>query len=476
MKGVVPGRRVERRVWVEETGSKGEHRVDRRLVGIVLVVLLVAGAVGLAAQDQPLPSSMTLRSVAHGVGVRGSELAEALGMPRQTDKEKPLAELGVTPTQLRAALDKLGVEPGEITQDQTGEPLFSTDMTLRQVADALKIPPNALAHDMRLDLDALDPDVPLVLLGVDAAMLDRVVAHNLEEHEEGRRSWLKYPIYAAVSLFALMYLLRWGIPRSADPKKRKRYYPRWIFIAVLVLSVAVLGFALGKSPNPMESAVKVFKATVGLYGAVGPKLAALVFFLALGVAANKVVCGWACPFGALEELIYMLPLFKKAKRRTLPFWISNAIRAALFVLFLLMIYGIVAAKGTVLYHPLNPFNLFNFDFSTAAVPVFLAVYLLAAFFFYRPFCRFICPFGLFSWLTERFSLARIRIDFERCIDCGSCKKTCPLSAAGDRLEKKSLPADCFSCMRCLRVCPEDAIHYRPAWGSPSPKDHANTPG
>ncbi|HPQ69139.1 MAG TPA: 4Fe-4S binding protein [bacterium] len=45
------------------------------------------------------------------------------------------------------------------------------------------------------------------------------------------------------------------------------------------------------------------------------------------------------------------------------------------------------------------------------------------------------------------------------------------------LALSALPADCFACMRCLRVCPTDAFHFRPAWGPPSPpaKDAPDKP-
>ncbi len=45
----------------------------------------------------------------------------------------------------------------------------------------------------------------------------------------------------------------------------RAWYPRWPYIGALIVAVAVCGFALGKSPNPMEGAVKVFKSFVGLY-------------------------------------------------------------------------------------------------------------------------------------------------------------------------------------------------------------------
>lgn len=85
--------------------------------------------------------------------------------------------------------------------------------------------------------------------------------------------------------------------------------------------------------------------------------------------------------------------------------------------------------------------------------------LIFSFFSYRPFCQFICPFGFFSWIAERISIFRIRIDKEKCTECGACIKVCSLEAAKGRVNEKIVPADCFSCARGLRMCPEDAVKY-----------------
>jgi polyferredoxin len=213
----------------------------------------------------------------------------------------------------------------------------------------------------------------------------------------------------------------------------------------------------------MEGIVKVPKALAGLYPSVAAEAAALLFFLLLVVVGNKLVCGWACPFGALQELIYSLPLMRRLKRKKVPFVWSNGVRALLFVLALLLLFGVVGrSKGFVLYHSLNPFNLFNLDFSPVSVPLTIALALGLSLFVYRPFCQFVCPFGLVSWLAERFSLARVRIDRAKCDQCGACVAACPLEAAAGRVEGTSFPADCYSCARCLKVCPRDAI----VWGWP----------
>jgi polyferredoxin len=227
-----------------------------------------------------------------------------------------------------------------------------------------------------------------------------------------------------------------------------------------MISAITTGFLLGKSPNPMEGVVKVFKSMVGLYPDPAAKVMAFIFFIALAIIGNKLICGWGCPFGALQELVYSIPVLRGIKRRKIPFSLTNAARAALFGVALLFLFGLVGGqKGMVIYHHINPFNLFTPDIAALSVLLTIIVALLGSLFMYRPFCQLICPFGFISWIAERLSIIRVGVDKESCIQCGACIRACPLDAAKDRVESRNLKADCFSCARCLNVCPVDAIHY-----------------
>lgn len=346
---------------------------------------------------------------------------------------------------------------------EQAHPSFSTAMSIRDIAPKLDVTGKALARELSLPID-VPKGKPLNKLGIAQHDLDHAATHLLS-HQSGP---LKYYVFAALVLWGLVFLTRLGRPDHSPLSERRTWYPRAPYVAALLVAMTVCGFALGKSPNPMESAVKVFKSMVGLYPSVWEKVAALVFFLVLAVVGNKLVCGWACPFGALQELFYSLPVFKGIKRRKVPFLVSNVIRGALFVTMLLLLFGIVGGqKGFVLYHFMNPFNLFNFDFDHVAIVITIIVAASLALVVYRPFCQFICPFGLISWLVERVSLTRVQVDTNRCNHCGACIQVCPLEAAKHRVAGRTFAADCFSCARCLNVCPQEAISYRSVFTSPS---------
>jgi len=341
--------------------------------------------------------------------------------------------------------------PKETTTSET----FTTDMSIRDIAPQLEVTGKGLARELALPLET-PKKKPLNELGISQDQLDHAVEHILSH----RSTSLKYYVFAAIVLFGLVYLTRFGRPGNANISERKLWYPRIPYITCLLAAVLVCGFVLGESPNPMEGTVKVFKAMVGLYPSIISKLIALVFFVVMGIIGNKLICGWACPFGALQELIYSLPILRKVKQWKAPFWLTNTIRGGLFCVVLLFLFGIISGrKGFVIYHYLNPFNLFNLHFEHWLILLTVVVFLTLAFFIYRPFCHLICPFGFVSWIAEKFSLYRVIIDEEKCTKCGACIKACPSHAAKGKVEGKTFPADCFSCARCLNVCPQDAIRY-----------------
>ena len=350
----------------------------------------------------------------------------------------------------------------EPERDEISVSSFTTKMSIRQIAPKLGVTGKNLARELGLPLD-VKKKKPLGKLGVKQDDLSHAAAHLLSH----RPTRLKYYVFAALVLWGLVFLTRLGRPDGSPSSERKTWYPRAPYVIALLVAVVVCGFALGKSPNPMEGSVKVFKSMVGLYPSVWDKVLAFAFFVALAIVGNKLVCGWACPFGALQELLYSLPILKHIKRRKVPFLASNIIRGALFVVMLLLLFGLVGGRrGFVVYHYVNPFNLFALDFEDLPVLVTIIAALGLALLVYRPFCQFICPFGFLSWLAERLSLVRVRIDPERCNNCGACVQACPLQAAKDILEGKLLAADCYSCARCLNVCPQEAITYRCVLGVP----------
>ena len=339
--------------------------------------------------------------------------------------------------------------------EETAPPEIVLGMTLSEAAHALGIKGGDMAAELGLPRET-PKHIPMSELGIDEALLSRTVTHLLGHTEET----LKYFLFAALSLWGFIFLVMIGRPDNATTKEKKSWYPRWGYLIPLALAVIFCGFLLGKSPNPMEGVVKLLKEFAGVRDELLTDVSAFLFFVGLAVIGNKLVCGWACPFGALQELIYSIPFLKKIKKKKPPFWITNTVRGGLFIAAVLAMMGVVGGERVLsIYHQVNPFNLFGLSFETWIILASVIVALVVSLFFYRPFCQLICPFGFVSWLAERVSLFRVRVDHDACTECGACIRACPLTAAKARVEKTPFGADCFSCGRCLSVCPVDAIEY-----------------
>ncbi|MBN2772173.1 MAG: 4Fe-4S binding protein [Spirochaetes bacterium] len=331
---------------------------------------------------------------------------------------------------------------------------FTVENSIREIAPQLGVTKKALARELDLDI-RVKKGFPLKRHGITQEKLDHAVEH-LKSHRPAER---KYIVFAALALFSGIFLMRLGKPDNLPSELRKYSFTRVPLLLTALISIIFAGFIFGKSPNPMESSVKIFKALAGLYSDLNVKLLAFLFFFALGIIFNKIVCGWACPFGAIQEIIYTITNTSKYKLRP-PFWLSNSLRFTLFAAMIILISGLILNKpGFVIFHYINVFNIFNFDFDHITVIITVTVIILLSFFTYRPFCTFVCPFGLLSWMSENLSIVKIKVNHKKCVNCGLCSRYCPTDAIGAKVKQKLVAPDCYSCGRCLNICPKDAITY-----------------
>lgn len=76
----------------------------------------------------------------------------------------------------------------------------------------------------------------------------------------------------------------------------------------------------------------------------------------------------------------------------------------------------------------------------------------------RTYCNTICPVGTMLSFFARFSLFRIRVDEEKCNQCGLCAKNCKAAA----IDSKNGTIDysrCVVCGDCIDKCNRKAIKY-----------------
>lgn len=266
--------------------------------------------------------------------------------------------------------------------------------------------------------------------------------------EEAGKDWrkirLKFGLWIAFFITAMLLLRHVRITRP-------------LRAGAMLAATLVFGVWLGVEPN----APGTIKDALVLYGKTHevfpPRLVAFIAFMLMSIIGNKVFCGWACQFGTLQDLVWHTP-WRKWKP---PFALSNAVRIAFF----LALAGAAIVVPVDILEAVDPFRVFRLGAPMAVGMA--ALVLLAGLFIYRPWCNFLCPFGLVSWLGERLSLARVRVNHGTCISCRGCERACPTHSMEHLRAGRPFAQDCFACGACLAACPVKALRWglRPPNGS-----------
>lgn len=157
-------------------------------------------------------------------------------------------------------------------------------------------------------------------------------------------------------------------------------------------------------------------------------------------------CGYACWTAmVLDFLPYKVPRHPRKRLgwiRYLAFIVSLAFVAALFL----------AGAGNIERIMFWTFIVGNVAYY--AVGIALAY----AFKDNRAFCKYVCPVAVFMKPASFFSRLRITCDHERCVQCGACRRACPMEVDMlDDARTRANATECILCMECVRVCPRRAL-------------------
>lgn len=187
--------------------------------------------------------------------------------------------------------------------------------------------------------------------------------------------------------------------------------------------------------------------------------------LLFGVLFGRLICGFLCPFGLLQELLHKIPVPKLQKGR-----VTQRISYLKYIVLILFIGILPAVTGSPAFCqyicpagtleagiPLVAMNeglqaiiggLFQWKVFILAGLVILSV------FAHRGFCRFACPLGALYSFFNKISVFGIRVEKSTCNHCGKCVRACPMDikTPGDR--------ECISCGKCIDVCSRGAVSWK----------------
>lgn len=235
-----------------------------------------------------------------------------------------------------------------------------------------------------------------------------------------------YGLFAFVALVWLWYSGRFT---------RRRAMP------FLVISAA-LGFLVFAPVFPYQLQMVVLRDTAALGSPLPMAIGGLLVFVALALVVGRVICGQVCPVGAVQELMYHVPIAKRGRADSRA---PVAVRAVVFAVFLAIALGFSANLLGLIGLP----AFFYLAVGSVSFFLFLGIVLLSAV-VYRPFCRYICPYGALLAPPASRALYRLRRT-DACIDCRKCERACPTGAA----DPAAGLGECYLCGRCTEVCPVD---------------------
>ncbi len=187
---------------------------------------------------------------------------------------------------------------------------------------------------------------------------------------------------------------------------------------------------------------------------------------------GRMICGWLCPFGLIQELLHKIktPKLKKSPVTR----VLSYLKYVILVVFVFVIPIIYAFKDT----PLPAFckyicpagtiegglgllaNKVNSSYFSMLGPLFTWKFMLmisvvvGSVFIFRLFCRFLCPLGALYGLFNKISIFGVKVDKINCTNCGLCVNHCKLDVhhVGDQ--------ECIACGECMDICPTKAIQWK----------------
>lgn len=222
--------------------------------------------------------------------------------------------------------------------------------------------------------------------------------------------------------------------------------------------------ALGSCPiGSLQSVISSVKYKFSYY--------VIGLLMLLGTFGGRFICGWLCPFGLIQELLYKIPSpkFKVSKK----FHGLKYLKYIILILFVILLpmfmvndFGMGDPTFCKYICPVGtleggiPLVLMNKSLRSAlgwlyAWKIFLLIVtIILSVILFRPFCRFICPLGAIYSLFNPIAIYRYAVDNNKCTSCGLCSKNCNLDID---VYKNPNSLECIRCGECISNCPNNAI-------------------
>lgn len=278
------------------------------------------------------------------------------------------------------------------------------------------------------------------------------------DRRKGGNEWKRHKIQALWALLTNSYLLGFA--------QGKIYKGRLKNLCVPGLNCYSCPGAVGACP------IGAMQAVIGSWNF---KFAFYVsgFLIFVGALMGRFVCGWLCPFGLFQDLLYKVPFPKKVKTfrgdqllRKLKYIILSVF-VILMPMFLVDIVGqgqpwfckLICPAGTLeggiplVLLDKSIRGAIGWLYAWKNVLLFFTIFL--SLMIYRPFCKYVCPLGAIYSVFNPISIFRYQVNEKKCTGCGTCADVCKM-----QIDPVKYPnhLECIRCGACKKSCPVKAIY------------------
>lgn len=199
----------------------------------------------------------------------------------------------------------------------------------------------------------------------------------------------------------------------------------------------------------------------------------------VGALIGRASCGWFCPFGWFQELVYKIPVPKLRLPNRFN-WTRYAVLTVLAIAIPFLtrepwfckLCPAGALEGGI------PVAILSADMRALIGGLYwVKLGILGGFLAWmsvtrRPFCRWVCPLGALWSPFNPVSSLRLRVDQERCTRCARCREVCPVDV---RVYESGVSGACIRCLACVRECPMNCVSVTsPGWSVEA--DREGVPG
>lgn len=281
-----------------------------------------------------------------------------------------------------------------------------------------------------------------------------------------QRAWEGRKLEIALFVLALAAASAWFAQRDRWTRRSTHKHKPWMSIPrhlIWIVSVVFFGVILKAQPSITQvltwvhSLIYEWKWTLFLSD---PFIFIFwwVIIVSVLIWGRGFFCGYLCPYGSLQHLLYRAGSLLGLKRfqRLLPKSLHDRLRWIKYGVFLTLLgvsfYSMEMAEKLAEIEPFKTTFLVGVWNRSWPFMLFWGVLAGLALLSERPFCKYLCPLGAALAIPSKFRIFGLRRKSE-CQTCHACAHGCGSLAIDDK--GKIDPMECMLCMDCMILYTDD---------------------